>query len=171
MKGVFKWLRNDANQHNAIGDYSGVGNEEAFYYECTQQPMDLERMVVTIRDGSGNIDGEKYGNNITLSVGIIIRIVRADGVTIDDLTDGVPIMSNIDWGSECFDVNLKNWGGVSDHKFVLIRWTVGKKGSPVRLYPGDRFEVLLNDAFGDLVGHKFKINGDKVIDFSLKEAT
>ena len=146
---------------NATGDYSGTA--DIFY---VQPPVDenyaLYRMIVTIED-SGTFDAENYGAfNAELTNGITVRVVNDDDGVVEALTDGLPIKANVDWGTYCYDVDLKTWG-VGD-TVLLVRWTFTRDSGPILLRgsKNERLEIVLNDNFTGLVSHLFCLNGKKV---------
>lgn len=141
---------------SAIGDYSlGVEN---FFYKATGY-TDIHRIIVTVQD-SGVFRAERYGAlAAALTNGILIKVIASDDLTeLADLTDNIPIIANAQWGSLCYDVDVKAWG--AGDQFLLARWTFTRSGSPLRLNPGQSLRVVLNDDFTNLVDHRFLIQGE-----------
>jgi len=155
----FRYLSTDGTTNgtkNAIGDYSGA--TEIFYI----QPPDgvvyrVSRMIPFIED-AGSFDSGKYGNSVVLTNGIEVR-VQDDSGTIIDMTDGVPIKTNPHWKRLCYDVDPSAYG--SGNEALGVRWTFTKAGQYIRLdgSNNERLEVLLHDAFDDLIGHYFQVQG------------
>jgi hypothetical protein len=122
----------------------------------------LTRMIVTVQDDSG-MTATEYGNiGESLTNGIHVRVaVGAD--TNYTLTDpSVPIVSNAEWGSYCYDVAFHSPGGASPTDDVLLsRWTFAKSDRPVVLVGEDSeaLEVLLHDDVSDLAAHRFLVQG------------
>lgn len=137
---------------NANGNYSVT--PEQFYIDG---PCTLTRMIVMIEDTAG-MQAEEYGNlGVALTNGVTITIDRSglDNNAVN-LTDGLPIKTNAEWGRLCYDVDVKSWGA-GDEVF-LARWTFAN-AEPIKLGDGDRLEVTLNDDFTGLIEHYFKVQG------------
>jgi hypothetical protein len=118
----------------------------------------IARMIVTVEDTSG-FQAQEYGNTGgALANGIQVRIHNGSS-TVLDLTDGIPITKNAEWGSTCYDVDLKTWG--AGNEFLVARWTFTKAGEYLRL-DGDASEELqlvLTDDMTGLIGHYFFVQG------------
>ncbi len=110
----------------------------------TSETYRIQRMIVHARD-TGGFDAEKYGNNITFTNGLLVR-VQDDSGTVLDLLDGQPIIANGQWSRVCHEVDVKTWG-VGD-EMLTARWTFAKAGFPVRLEgaKNERLEVVLQDS-------------------------
>jgi len=117
----------------------------------------VARMIISIED-SGVFKAETYGALSALSSGIEVKRY-SNGVLAEDLTDGVPITSNGQWGKVCYDVDLKTWG--SGNSLILVRWTFARSGAPVILRGAaqDDLRVEFNDDFTGLIAHQFMIQG------------
>lgn len=139
----------------AVGDYSG-GSLDIFYIApAAGEVFVIERMMISYEDTTG-MQAQEYGNTGgALSVGIVVRISNDDGV-VEDLTDGVTIKDNGEWGRYCYDVQLVSWG--SGNEKILARWTFARHGRPIVLN-GDKLEVVLNDDFQGLLDHYFLVQG------------
>ena len=142
---------------NAVGDYSSAA-EEFKIVPPAQTRIEVARMIISIVD-AGAPDSGSYGNNITLTNGITVAVRDAGGV-IEDITDGVPVMKNSDWGRLAgIDVAPMDWG--SGDGQVIVRFTFEKSGVPLVLDgdEGHYLAVNLNDDFSGLVEHYFMIHG------------
>jgi len=158
----FRYLSTDGTTNgtkNAIGDYSDTGSGLTIF---SIQPPDgvvyrCSRIMPFIED-AGSFDSGKYGNSVVLTNGIEVR-VQDDSGTIIDMTDGVPIKTNPHWKRLCYDVDPSAYG--TGNEAVGVRWTFTKAGQYIRLdgSNNERLEVLLHDAFDDLVGHYFQVQG------------
>ena len=85
---------------NAVGDYSS--ETEVFYYQpAADEIVSISRMIVSIED-AGAPDSGKYGNNITLTNGIVVRLSDSSGV-VNTLT-GFNILTNGQWAAHCHDL-------------------------------------------------------------------
>lgn len=141
---------------NANGNYSSA--EEIFYIQPpAHQNYLLYRMMAYVKD-SGTFDSGSYGNGITLTNGIAVRVSDDSGVQ-HDLTDGVPVKTNPDWRQHCFDAEPSSYG-LGDEA-LGVRWTFTRGGPPILLEGanGDRLEVVLHDDFSGLITHTFKVEG------------
>jgi len=140
---------------NANGDYSGA--EEIFFIAPPAgSTYDIARLIISAYDTTG-MQAQEYGNLATaLDPGIVVRVSNGDGV-INDLTDGVPIKTNAEWGALCYDVDVKSWG--SGNELLVVRWTFAKSGIDVHLGSSEKLEVVLNDDFEGLLSHRFMVQG------------
>lgn len=142
---------------NAIGDYSSA--EEIFYLQPpTGIVYRVARILVGIEDAA--LDWDFYGGMTALTNGVVLRISDDSGV-ITDLTDGVPVKKNANWGENCFDAELKEAPGAGND-FFQARWSYWKSGQVLRLEgtANERIEAVLNDSFTGLVNHTFKVEGE-----------
>ena len=145
---------NGTGDINANGDYSTIGQN--FLYTCPEgvQFVTIARAIIHYED-SGSFDADKYGNNITLTNGVEVRVEKR-GETID-LTAGRPVQTNAHWGEMCFDTVTSTYG--SGNNFLTVRWTFERSGKPIKLYPGESLIFYLSDDFSGLVEQYFKIQG------------
>lgn len=137
---------------NAIGDYSVV--PQAF----TAQPapgeiLRIVRLLVLIRAPKASFTTDSYGNIGELAVGIALR-VQDDNGTLVDLTNGLPIKTNGNWGHYSFDTSIYPADQGNTDTYLRVRWTFEKAGYPLRLVGdnNERLEVVLNDNFTNGVG-------------------
>ncbi len=152
---------NGTGTKDAVGNYSGA--EEIFYLKPADgEFMQVNRLIITVRD-TGAMDAANYGSTSPLTTGVVVREHSDDSGVIVDWTDGVPIKKNADWGSHCYDADVKTWG--AGDEFLLVRWTFGASGLPMLLdgSRGDKLEVVLNDDFtgtgAGLNEHRFLAQG------------
>ena len=146
---------------DAIGNYSGAV-EEFYIQPGATEVFHILRMIVSIEDTTG-MQPEEYGNlGNALSNGVSVGY-EVDGVEAVDLTDGLPIKTNAQWGSLCYDVDVKNWGNTPTDELVVVRWTFARSGTNIRLSgfnaTPDRLVVSLNDSLIGLVAHRFLVQG------------
>ena len=152
-----KYARNGGSV-SATGDYSGATTSFTI-----APPGDdvwlIYRLLVHIQD-SGTFDAEKYGNGITLTNGIEVKIYR-DGVERLDLTDGVPVLDNSHWARLCYDFKVLSEG--NGDEVGGVRWTfsepLGLDGSE-----NDELRIELNDNFTGLTSHAFLAQGIVLVD-------
>lgn len=143
---------------NANGDYSS-GATQFYIAPGAGVVYDINRMIVTIQDGSG-FRAERYGSfGAALTNGIRIEKQDNIGTTLLELDGGINVKSNGDWGRLCYDADLKSWG--AGNEFLNVRWTFTKAGGPLRLTgdDNDRLTVILNDDLTGLVEHYFMAQG------------
>lgn len=139
-------------------DFSG-GATEFLIAPAAGEVFVLGRMIVTVEDTTGFSAGE-YGNlgaALGTGVGVYVRDGSGD---VQDLTDGVMITTNAEWGRMCYDVELKTWG--AGNEFLVVRWTfTNAAGRPVVLDGdnGEYFCVELADDLTGLVSHYFLVQG------------
>lgn len=129
------------------------------YIENTdiRNPMILWRMIVLIKDANG-MSADEYGKlGSELTNGIFLYVKDENDNVVLDITDGVPVKTNAEWGEICYDVGLQDWSAGKDN--VLVRFTFANSGSPLVLPPGYKFGVLLQDDFSALDAHRFKVEG------------
>jgi hypothetical protein len=124
----------------------------------------INRMLVMIKDNAvltadnyGGIDVLTAGNGVTLKVR-----QGPTGPEVLDLTDNHPIKSNAEWGAFCYDISHVSFG--SGDNYVLVRWTFGKSGAPLRLSSvrSEKLVLLVQDNLTGLTGHHFVIQGLEV---------
>lgn len=145
---------------NAVANYSSTGGTsgESFIIQpSTGVAYRIERMLVHIQD-TGAFDSDKYGNGVALDNGIAVR-VETDTGTVYDLTDGRPVVSNSQWGRQCYDSRVDTYG--TGDESLSARWTFSKGGYPLRLDgdKGERLAVFIQDTCTGLVAHNFYVNG------------
>ena len=142
---------------NAVGNYSIT--PETFYIQPpSREEYHINRMLVYVED-TGNFSADNYGALASpLSVGIDVRVADDNGA-VYDLTDGLFVKSNSEWGRHCFDVEYISFG--TGNNFMHVRWSFFRAGPPV-LIRGDsneRLEVVLNDDLSGLADHRFMVQG------------
>ena len=80
---------------------------------------------------------------------------------VSDITAGVPVVSNAEWGALCYDAELKSWG--AGNELLVVRFTFKKGGAVVRLVADrptpDRLVVTVNDNLSGLLTHRFMVHG------------
>jgi hypothetical protein len=120
--------------------------------------MVISRLLVQIVD-TGAMSADKYGSANALSTGIEIRVNSKRGILID-LTDGVLIKKNGDWGRLSYDVNITSFA--AGNQFLHCRWTFAKSGQPITLDGSrlERLEVIMPPEDLDvLLDHYFTVQG------------
>jgi hypothetical protein len=149
-----------------VGDYSS--SEGIFYLTPGgASKLLINRLIVTVQD-TGAFDAAKYGNNVTLTAGIVVEHVDSGDTLVKKLTPR-PILTNTEWGSLCYDVVNLDFG-IGD-EILLVRWTLGKAepanfeekyaaNYPIYEIPnGEKIRVRLNDDLSGLVKHRICVQG------------
>lgn len=141
-------------------DYSGAAAD--LKYIAPGPGVNVARMIITVEDATG-MRAERYGSlGAALTNGIKLIHLNVDGTDRHDLTNGLPIKTNAQWGAYCYDVELKEWG--AGNEFLLVRWTFEKAGSGIHLHPNEALAVRLNDDLRGLVNHNFQIQGERLME-------
>jgi hypothetical protein len=140
---------------------SDFPEDRVFLQPAAGEILEVTRLLVQVRASGSPVSAERYGDQTALTGGITIQKSGKRGV-IADLTDGLTIKNNGDWGRVCYDVN--STGFVSGDQFVHVRWTFKKHGKSVIL-DGDRLERLevvfvAGDDFSGLASHTFTAQGN-----------
>lgn len=149
---------NGTGTKNANGDYSGAVEE--FYIEAQAgENLEIARMIVSVED-TGGMQAQEYGNlGSALTNGIEVKVLNEHDTVIMDLTDGIPIKTNAQWGIICYDVDVKSWG--AGNSLLLVRWTFAKSGQLIYLEEGQKLVVYLNDDLDGLLFHYFMVQGEQ----------
>ncbi|MEW8418209.1 MAG: hypothetical protein AB2669_21375 [Candidatus Thiodiazotropha endolucinida] len=91
---------------NAIANYTG--GTEFLIAPGAAYTYGLYRMLVTIKDASGG-SADEYGNlGSALTTGIKLAVIDSSDNELLDLTAGIPIKTNSEWGSCCYDLSKKH---------------------------------------------------------------
>jgi hypothetical protein len=140
---------------NAVGDYSGAQT----IFKLTPAASTIfriARLIACYTDTTATTP-DLYGAMTALTNGVEVRIHNGTS-TVVDLTDGVPIKSNIQWGRHCVP-EARTWG--AGHDGMINIWDFLSTGQFLRL-DGDATEelqVLLNDDFTGLDFQYFMAQG------------
>jgi len=141
---------------SAVGNYASVA-KDFFIQPPAGRKYVLSRGIFTVED-SGGFPSGGYGASSVLTNGITAQVTDSDLNVIDDLTNGVNIKTNAQWGSLCFDTEIKTWPG-GGNNYLLVRWTFERDGAPIVLVNRQRFVLTLNDDFSFLIAHRFMVKG------------
>lgn len=118
----------------------------------------LARLIICIEDGQGFRAGHYGSLGAALANGITVRTHDGDNVLVP-LDGSLPVKTNAQWGSLCYDVDLKEWG--AGNELLLVRWTFRRAGQYLRL-DGDaneELQVLFSDDLTGLVTHRYFVQG------------
>lgn len=142
---------------NAIGTYAAAA--ETFEVQpAAGETYVLSRIMWYVSD-AGNFDADKWGNAITLTNGITLKVLASDGTELVDLTPQ-PIKTTGNLANYCYDVDVKAWG--VGNQVMVARWTFAKHtagGEGVILNEQERLVIGLNDDFDDLVEQHWVVEG------------
>lgn len=138
---------------NANGDYT---TPDEFFFSYPKA-VKIERMIVHISD-TAMLQGQ-YGDLTALSTGYSVAVLDGAGATVVDLTDGVPIKANADFGRYCYDVNHHSWGTTPANELVQSRWTFSKAGYPLYIPAGYKLSITFSDNLTGLLEHYFMLQG------------
>lgn len=155
---VFKYFRN-GSVVNANGNY--VVDTEFSVAPDSHESFSIARMLVQVRD-TGSFDAENYGNGIDLTGGgIKVCIMRKNSI-VNDLTDGLRVQTNSDWGRVCYDTDVLTWG--TGDELLVVRWTFEKSGAPILLRGShsERLSAFFLGDFSDLVSQFLMAQGLRV---------
>jgi len=143
----------DANGNTGFNqNYSTVATKAVI--KTNGSAMHIARLLIFIAD-SGSVDAGKYGNNITLTNGIVIKHEKEDGTLINDITDGQPIKTNADYAKFGFQVSDVSFGSGLNYVHAVL--TFEKNGTAIRLRHGEQLAIYLNDNFTALTEHTFRV--------------
>ena len=161
---VARFLSGPTSGIEMIGDYS-VTPETFSLGPAEKEVWQLQRLTVYIQD-TGNFNVASYGNGITLTNGIELKLFEGE-TEIANFQTSSPIKSNADWGRFCFNNSYLNFGQ-GDNAFIA-RWDISPNfvwmhgiGTPDHPTAGNTVRVTLNDDFSGLTSHTFLLEGNIV---------
>jgi len=158
---IFRYLDTDGDgtgTKDSAVDHSSSQGKYFITPQSETEILEIHRGIVHVADGS-IFSAEKYGGIAALTNGIRIVILDADDDIICDLTDGLPIKSNGEWGRVCFDAVPSNYG--QGDEYLNVRWTFSKSGSPITLAYGEKLAMLIDDDLSDLLSHTIQVQGQR----------
>ena len=148
---------------NAVGDYSSAAElfkvtaNSADRTEARTDTLRIHRMMVSIEDATAP-DADGYGGGSALTNGVTIGIYNNSDVLRVNLTDGITIKTNAEWGRLAGPDAVPQTYGTGIN-YVTVRWSFDKFGGPIELKGGESLGVSLNDSFTFLTGHYFVAQG------------
>ncbi len=81
---------------DTLGNANQAGPPGLYGIRSDDFTLEILQFVVSYKfTGTGN--AAEYGPQAELDNGIIIQVFEADGTLKNDLTDGIPLVSNADW--------------------------------------------------------------------------
>lgn len=151
---------------DTVGDGSGItnanvdGSSSPIVFKLaareSEDGLDVNRLIAFARD-NGSFDSGSYGNGISMTSGITLKIYNSDDSQYLDLLDGKPIKANVDWKRASYDITVSEFGSGSEA--MSIRWTFSKAGEPIKLRGGRYIGVSINDDLTALQEHTFQFQG------------
>lgn len=133
------------------GDYSGAVTKGLI--KPNGRAMTVNRVVVFI-ETSTPVGAGKYGAMNPLTNGIFIKHEKQTGDLIKDITDGLPIKTNGDFGKFGFQVSDISFGTGLNYVHVVL--TFCKNGTGLTLAADEQLAIHFNDSFTALSGHTFR---------------
>lgn len=133
------------------------------FQPAANEDFKLERLLVQVGDTApGGLSADGYGDLSALTNGLGLGIYQSsDDTQVLDLTSGLPIKDNADWGRVCYDASLDNYGTGDD--FLRVRWTFSKDADqPLTLTDDHYFGLVVNDDLTGLTRHYFSLRGWRV---------
>ena len=146
----------------AIGNYATPTD---FYItpQNEKEVLNLIRLSLHVED-VGAVDSGAWGNNITLTNGIAIKLEEDHGATlVSDLTSGENIKTTGQLSHYFCELNEYSFG--AGNTYVSAIWSfLTCFGEPIELRYGERLTITLEDDFTDLVHQDFIVAGVDVSD-------
>lgn len=165
---VFEFFADAAAAKNLAKDYSGGSAELLTLGPNSDEVWEIERLMVALIATTALVPAG-WGKGAALTNGLTFKIKKTGGDLVKDLTDGVPVTMNGEWGGLCYDV--AGFGGTNPNvdTYLHARWTFGKAGSPIILqgHLGHYLEVGVSDDLsdsGDVTTFTLMIQGIKKAD-------
>lgn len=152
----------DATQFfDTVGDGSGVKEFTGDYSTAVTKglvkpngrAMTVSRIVIFI-EATAQVGAGKYGAMNPLTNGISIKHEKQTGTLIKDITDGLPIKTNGDFGKFGFQVSDISFGTGLNYVHVVL--TLSKNGTGLTLEADEQLAIHFNDSFTALSGHTFR---------------
>lgn len=154
---------------DTVGDGSGVVDAVGNYLATPQDFLIkpdvgryiIARLIVTVGDTPG-MHAQEYGNlDSALLNGIAVGVYDDEGLVYNLTDPNFPVTTNANWGSTCYDVDIKSWGQTPTDELLLVRWTFARTGKDIdlRSWLGEKLVVTLNDNFTGLQAHHFMAQG------------
>lgn len=175
--GVFGFMTDDGlaatspvlgSNANANRDFSDAGEGLTYFYvkPAAGTVFRIKRFLVTVR-ATGSLDAAVYGNGIVLVNGIRVVIGLGDPASptaiLVDLTGGLPVLGNADWGRYTLDLIFSSFGQGDEYLSARFEATENKAAQydGVTLSGDDDvfFAAELHDDLTDLVQHVFFVQG------------
>ena len=131
-----------------------------YYVEAlADETLLVARAIINIVAAT-DIDAKEYGDisgGLTNGIQVFYRL---NGVDLN-ITNGLPIKINEDWGRWCYDSRPINIGPTNKTPVWQARWTLTKYGTPwgIVLNEGDRLGVRLRDNLSTITEQTIVLEG------------
>ena len=135
-----------------IGNYS-VTSIKALFRPQNGVDEYINRLIVFIADNS-SVDAGKYGNGITLTNGIEIKLEKQNGTLVKNITDGIPIKTNADYARFGFQISDISFGSGLNYVHAVL--TFEKNGTALKVGADEQLAIYLSDDFTGLNAHSFR---------------
>ena len=161
---VFEFFTDSAAATNLAKDYSNPNEELITLGPNSDEVWEISRMIVSLVSTVALVPAG-WGSGAALTNGISLKVKRTGGVLVKDLTGGVPIKANGDWGGVCYDVGGFGGANPAVDTYLHARWTFSKASSPVMLqgHLGHYLEISVADDLsgGNVSSFTLMIQGKK----------
>lgn len=158
---VVRYCSDDGTTTGAKNANLEFATADEWYVEAAAgETLVFKRIMISYEDTSG-MQANEYGNlGSALSNGIEMKVYDDSGNVKSDLTDGVPIKTNAQWANLAGpDTDVKAWGASPTDQLFIVRFTFSKFSDGIKLYPGWKYVVHLNDDVRGLITHYFILQG------------
>lgn len=137
---------------NANGDFSSLPGHFCMFPNVKREFI-VEKIIVSIQ-ATGVVKSDRYGTDMQLANGIKVGLFDSNG-QLQDLLDGVTIMTNQDWERLTGNIRVPPFTPTNG---LTVVWDL--PSSAVMSFKRSEFiAVTLNDDFKDLDGHFFLCEG------------
>jgi hypothetical protein len=151
---VFEYFEDAATATNLAKDYSGANAELLTLGPNSDEIWEVSRLIASLVSTTALIPAG-WGKGAALTNGLTFKIKKTGGVLVKDLTGGVPVKTNGDWGGICYDVSGFGGANPATDTYLHARWTFAKAGSPLfsplflQGHLGHYIEVSVDDDLSD----------------------
>lgn len=144
---------------NINGDASLVSPLDYYIEALEGETLLVARAIINILAAT-DIDAKEYGDiggGLTNGIQVFYRL---NGIDLN-ITNGLPIKINEDWGRWCYNSRPINIGPTNKTPVWQARWTLTKYGTPwgIVLNAGDRLGVRLRDDLSSLTEQTIVLEG------------
>ena len=147
---LFEFFEDAGAAANLAQDYSGANDELLKLGPAVGTDWEIARLIVSLVSTTALIPAG-WGKGAALTNGLTFKIKDAADALLVDLTNGVPVKTNGDWGGICYDVSGFGGANPTVDTYLHARWTFTKAGSPLMLqgHLGHYIEVSVDDDLSD----------------------
>jgi len=160
QKPIFKFLKTDAGVK--LANVNGAVTPVVFKIaKAGTGKLFITEMHIQYGDTS-NWSADEFGDITPVlpnGISVAIHKISDDSVEVD-LTDGLPIKSNAEWGRFAFENAIAAYGSGAD--FQRVRWDFVKNGIPLHIEEDEYFAVTINDDLTGLTDLTFMMHGFEI---------